>query len=90
MLKAALWIVGLGGLAWITFGVRLGPQSLAGHLHDLWLAKEGQALRQGVSDEVHGLFGGKAKPVAPLDPVADADRAQLSHLVSQKAKPAHP
>ncbi len=92
MVKAALWILGIVAVTWLTFGVRLGPQPLAGHLHDIWLAKESRALRQGISDEVHTLLGHppakaeaeKSTTTEPLDPVAADDRARLSKLVSAK------
>jgi len=101
LVKLLLVLVGLAGLAYLTFFVPLGEYTLYQHLVGISETDEAQALgdeitkkaddlKDDVAQKVPELIGtGERGPDGSQDPlseISDEDRAALSELLKKKNK----
>lgn len=101
LLKVALVLAGLAGLAYLAFFVPLGEHTLYQHLVGISQTEEAQQLgdeierkaddlKADVAEKVPAIVGqddeGSTEEDGPLSEISDADRAALSELLKQKNK----
>ncbi|MBW2276443.1 MAG: hypothetical protein JRF63_03060 [Deltaproteobacteria bacterium] len=101
LIKLLLVVVGLAGLAYLTFFVPLGDYTLYQHLVGISeteeaqvlgdeISKKAEDLKSDVAEKVPAVIDDQAKQPAaandPLSEITDEDRAALSELLKKKNK----